>query len=130
MLWSYLAHDHLTTLLQKQNEKISQLQLHVLNTAHKLGICNTQLKTWKRFLVAIGTHNIPQLHKLITSELKRGGSVFVILTKVDHAVQKNYSPQGYERTDFEHAYLIWKLGGVSATEITFHTMGLLSISAT
>ncbi|KAK0232597.1 hypothetical protein IW262DRAFT_1258284, partial [Armillaria fumosa] len=86
--------------------------------------------TWKRFSVAIGTHDIPRLRKLITSELKRGGSVFAILTKVDRAVQKNYSPRGYERTDFECAYLIWKLGGASAAEIAFRTMGLPSISAT
>ncbi|KAK0467600.1 hypothetical protein IW261DRAFT_1612940 [Armillaria novae-zelandiae] len=128
--WSYLAHDHLTALLQKKNEKITQLRLHALNAARKLGIHNTQLEAWKRFSVAIGTHDIPRLRNLITSELRRGGSVFAILTKVDRAVQKNYSPRGYERTDFERAYLIWKLGGVSAAEIAFRTLGLPSISAT
>ncbi|KAK0481075.1 hypothetical protein EDD18DRAFT_1024039, partial [Armillaria luteobubalina] len=87
------------------------LQLHALNAACRLSLHNTQLKAWKRFLVAIGTHDIPWLRKLITSELKRGGSVFAVLTKVDCAVQKNYSPRGYKRTDFECSYLIWKLGG-------------------
>ncbi|KAK0479505.1 hypothetical protein IW261DRAFT_1564148 [Armillaria novae-zelandiae] len=128
--WSYLAHDHLTMLLQKKNKKIHQLQLNALNAACKLGVCNTQLEGWKRFSVAIGTHDIPRLWKLIASELKKGGSIFAILTKVDHAVQKNYYPRGYKRTDFERAYLIWKLGGVSAAKIAFCTMGLPSISAT
>ncbi len=128
--WAYLSYADLISLLNRKNERINKLQLNALNTARKLGVRNMHLDAWKWFSLAVSTHDIPRIHKLVAAEVKNGGSIFSMLEKFDKAARRVYRPRGYERMGFERTYLIWKLGGVCAADIAFRAMGVPSIDAT
>ena len=50
-----------------------------------------------------------------------------MLDEVNKASQLIYRPKGYEEADYHRAFLIWKLGGRSATNIAYRTLGVPSI---
>jgi len=73
--------------------------------------------------------DIPHLHSLMSAALRDGSGIFGLLEQVDKAAQHVYSPKGYQWVDFERAFLMWKLGGRSAANIAYHTLGIPSIES-
>jgi len=65
----------------------------------------------------------------MSGALHDGSGVFGLLERVDKAAQHVYLANGYQKADFEWAFLMWKLGGRSAANITFHTLGIPSIES-
>jgi hypothetical protein len=59
-----------------------------------------------------------------------GASIFTMLEKIDQAARRVYSPCGYQITDFQHTYLIYKLGGRAAANIAHKLLDIPSIDAT
>ena len=80
--------------------------------------------------MAVSMADIPRIKSLMARQVRAGASVYSILEKIDKAAAREYSPQGYERADFERAFLIYKLGGRAAADIAYATLGVPSIDAT
>lgn len=127
---SYLSIDQLLSALERKTRQVDSLRLNALVVARKVVVRDRHLDGWKRLAVAISTNHIPRIRSLIAAELNNRGSVYAILGKVDQAVQRNYRPRGYEYADFQRAFLIWKLGGACAADISYRTLGTPSLSAT
>lgn len=71
-----------------------------------------------------------RIRSLIAKECRNGRSVFSMLEEVDRAAHRRYRPHGYAEADFQRAFLIYKLGGRSAAELSHHMLGTPSINAT
>jgi hypothetical protein len=74
--------------------------------------------------MAIGHEDIPRIRSLMATQSRAGASVFTMLKKIDQAARRVYSPHGYQITDFQCAYLIYKLGGRAAANIAHKTLGI------
>ncbi|KAF8913253.1 hypothetical protein CPB84DRAFT_1742605 [Gymnopilus junonius] len=110
--WGFLGAHHLQESLRKKSIKNNQLKLQALNTAQKI------------------VEDIPRIRSLMVMQHRAGASVFTILEKIDKAARRAYSPKGYQIADFQHTFLIYKLGGRAAADITHHSLGTPSIDAT
>jgi hypothetical protein len=128
--WAYLTAGESLSLLKKKTDQINSLKLHALNSAVTIAVRNRHLSAWKRLAVAVGKEDIPRLRSLMAAQTRAGASVFSIIEKIDQAAARQYSPKGYERADFERAFLIYKLGGCSAANIAHKSLGIPSITAT
>jgi hypothetical protein len=127
--YHYLAPSHAINLLRRKDDRIKHLQCQAMNNLRSLTARNHQLEGWKRFALAISNTDIPRLNRLTVAALHDGAGVFGLLKKVDQAARHVYSPKGYQKADFERAFLMWKLGGRSAANIAYHTLGLPSIES-
>ena len=128
--WAYLTAAETLSLLKKKNRQINTLKLRAFNSAMTIGVRNRHLAAWKRLAAAIGREDVPRIRSLMAAQTRVGASVFSIIEKVDQAAARQYSPKGYERADFERAFLIYKLGGRSAANIAHKALGIPSITAT
>ena len=128
--WAYLTAAEILSLLKKKNRQINTLKLRALNSAMTIGVRNRHLAAWKRLAAAIGREDVPRIRRLMVAQARAGASVFSIIEKIDQAAARQYSPKGYERADFERAFLIYKLGGRSAANIAHKSLGIPSITAT
>jgi hypothetical protein len=129
MPWSFLGIAQLARLLDQKNQQIDGLRLRSFNMGRTLTAHDGCLDRWKRFAVAIGNNNIPRIQVLVQVELRNGAGVFGLLSKIDQASALNYRPQSYEEANFQHAFLLWKLGGRSAANIAHCTLGCPSIDS-
>lgn len=128
--WAYLTPAEMYTSLEKKDKQFNNLKLRSLNNAVTIGVRNRHLDGWKRLAMAIGKEDIPRIRSLMAAQTRAGASVFSIIEKVDKAATRKYSPRGYNQTDFERAFLIYKLGGRSAANIAHKALGIPSIDAT
>jgi hypothetical protein len=128
--WSFLSTGQMLSLLQRKTHIINRLKLQALNAARMIGVRNRHLSAWKRLSMAIGHEDIPRIRSLMATQSRAGASVFTMLEKIDQAARRVYSPCGYQITDFQRAYLIYKLGGWAAANIAHKTLGIPSIDAT
>ena len=125
--WSFLSAGQMLSLLRQKTHIINRLQLQSLNAARKIGVRNQHLAAWKRLSMAIGQEDIPCIQSLMATQSRAGASVFTMLEKIDQAARCVYSPRGYQITDFQRAYLIYKLGGRAAANIAHKSLGIPSI---
>ena len=96
-----------------------------------MGVRNRHLAAWKRLSMAIGREDIPRIRSLMATQHRAGASIFTMLEKIDQAARRvYYSPRSYQITDFQRSYLIYKLGGRAAANITHKSLGIPSIDAT
>ncbi|KAE9388421.1 hypothetical protein BT96DRAFT_947614 [Gymnopus androsaceus JB14] len=109
----YLSPAQLLGIAKYKPVKITRLKLQALNNERKLVVQNRELAAWKHLAMAIGQNDIPHIRALMAVEIRNGHSVYSMLEKVDHAAQHLYSPKDYQEVDFQHAFLIYKLGGSS-----------------
>lgn len=65
----------------------------------------------------------------MATQFRAGASVFIMLKKIHQAAHRVYSPCGYQITDFQCAYLIYKLRGQAAANIAHKSLGIPSIDA-
>ena len=128
--WPYLTSTEMYALLLKKNGQINYLKLHSLNNAATIAVQNHHLDSWKWLAAALGWEDIPHIHSLMAVQICAGASVFLIIEKVDDAAKWKYSPCRYIQQDFEQVFLIYKLGGHSAANITHHSIRIPSIDAT
>ncbi|KAG6819936.1 hypothetical protein H0H93_007260 [Arthromyces matolae] len=128
--FAYLTPSHMLASLQRKTKENNRLKLRALKLSIKISRRNKHLDAWKRLAISIGTEDIPRIRSLMAIEHKRGRSVFSMLEKIDRAAQRAYRPLGYQRADFERAFLILKLGGRSAARIAQYSLGTPSIDAT
>ena len=128
--WSFLTAGQMLSLLRRKTHIINRLKLQALNAARKIGVRNRHLAAWKRLSMAIGREDIPRIRSLMATQSRAGASVFTMLEKIDQAARRVYSPRGYQITDFQRAYLIYKLGGRAAANIAHKSLGIPSIDAT
>ncbi|KAG7085371.1 hypothetical protein E1B28_002934 [Marasmius oreades] len=115
--WAYLSTVGLHAVATQKNHEINLLKLQALNVGRKLLVWNQQIDGWKRLAIAIGKEDIPCIRVLMAVEMHNGYSVFSMIQKVDQAAHRIHSPKDYQEADFEHGYLILKLGGCAAAEI-------------
>jgi hypothetical protein len=127
--YHYLAPLHAINSLHRKDDQIKHLQRQAMNNLRSLTARNHQLEGWKCFALAISNTDIPHLNRLTAAALHDGAGMFGLLKKVDQAARHVYSPKGYQKADFERAFLMWKLGGQSAANIAYHTLGLPSIES-
>lgn len=83
--------------------------------------------------MAAGWEDIPRIRSLMAAQLRAGASVFTTLEKVNQAAHRShcvYSPRGYDVTDYEWVFLIYKLGGRAAANITHWALRIPSINST
>jgi hypothetical protein len=125
--WSYMSFAQLINSLKRKNQQIDQLKLKGLNTGKVLAIRNKNIDGWKRLAVAISAGNIKRISSLFRVELKNGAGVFGLLEKCNQAARLVYQPKSYDEADYHRAYLLWKLGGQSAANIAYRTLGVPSI---
>jgi hypothetical protein len=128
--YHYLAPLHAINSLRRKNDRIKHLQHQAMNNLCSLTAQNHQLEGWKHFALAISNTDIPRLNRLMAAALHDGAGMLSLLKKVDQVARHVYSPKGYQKADFEWAFLMWKLGGRSAANIAYHTLGLPSIEST
>lgn len=128
--WSFLSAGQMLSLLRRKSHIINRLKLESLNAARKIGVRNRHLAAWKRLSMAIGREDIPRIRSLMATQHRAGASVFTMLEKIDQAARRVYSPRGYQITDFQRSYLIYKLGGRAAANIAHRSLGIPSIDAT
>jgi hypothetical protein len=125
--WQYLSFVELIQLLKRKNHQLERLHFTGLNMGRVLAVRNRTISGYKRLAVAISVGDIKRIHSLFWAELRNGAGVFGLLDKTNKASQLVYSPKGYEEADYQRAFLIWKLGGRSAANIAYHTLGVPSI---
>lgn len=125
--WQYLSFVKLTQLLKRRNHHLEQLHFNGLSMGHVLAVRNHTISGYKRLAVAISIGDIKCIHSLFRVELQNGAGVFGLLDKTNKASQLVYSPKGYEEADYHRAFLMWKLGGHSAANIAYCTLGVPSI---
>lgn len=128
--WSFLSAGQMLSSLRRKAHIINRLKLQSLNAARKIGVRNRHLAAWKRLSIAIGREDIPRIRSLMATQHRAGASVFTMLEKIDQAARRAYSPRGYQISDFQRAYLIYKLGGRAAANIAHRSLGTPSIDAT
>jgi len=129
MPYNFLGPSHAINLLCRKDEQIENLCTQGFNSTCSLIIQNHQIESWKWFALAISEADIPHLHSLMSAALHDRSGVFGLLKRVDKAAQHVYLANGYQKADFEQAFLMWKLGGRSTANITFHTLGIPSIES-
>ena len=127
--YHHLAPSHVINSLCQKDVQIKHLQRQAMNNLRSLKAQSHQLEGWKRFSLAISRTDIPHLNSLTAAALHDGAGMFGLLKKVDQAARHVYSPKGYQKVDFERAFLMRKLGGRSAANIAYHTLGLPSIES-
>lgn len=128
--WVYLTPSEMYEALKRKTKIVNNLKLRALNNALSIGVRNRQIKAWKRLAMAVATSDISRLKALMSRQVRKGSSIYTILDHVNKAATRQYSPQGYEKADFERAFLIYKLGGRSAANIAQRAFGAPSIDAT
>jgi hypothetical protein len=122
--FQYLSFVELTRLLRRKNHQLEYLHLNGLNMGRVLAVRNRTISGYKRLAIAISVGDIKRIHSLFRAELKNGAGVFGLLNKTNKASQLVYSPKGYEEADYQRAFLMWKLGGRSAANIAYRTLGV------
>lgn len=103
--------NNLCDTLDEKNFTINELKLAGLNTMRTLLVRAQNLDAHKRFTMAVSQNNIPRLHSLVSTALKNGQSIYLILDKINLAIRGVYSPKSYQEINFQHLYLFQKLGG-------------------
>ncbi|KAG6836745.1 hypothetical protein H0H93_003969, partial [Arthromyces matolae] len=126
--WAYLTPTQMYSALERKTQQVNLLKLNGLNMGKKLGVRNHQIEGWKRLSMAIANEDIPRISALMRVETRKGHSVYSILEKIDMAARRAYNPHGYEKLDYERAFLILKLGGRAAAEIAHRALGIPSIT--
>ena len=125
--WQYLSYVELNRLLKRKNYQLERLHLNGLNMGRALAVRNCTISGYKRLVIAISVGDIKRIHSLFRAELRNGAGIFGLLDKTNQASQLVYSPKGYEEADYQRAFLMWKLGGRSAANIAYRTLGVPSI---
>ncbi|KAF7970371.1 hypothetical protein HWV62_24292 [Athelia sp. TMB] len=126
--WSYLAYVETTKLLERKNKQINSLKLAGLNTARALAVRNRVIDAWKRLAMLISEGKFKRIDALFRVELRNGRSVFGLLEKTKEASALIYHPKSYEERDYQAAYLLWKMGGRAAANLSYRALGTPSIS--
>lgn len=125
--WQYLSFVELGQVLWCKNHHLKQLNFNGLNMGRALMVCNCTIDGYKQLAIAISVCDITWIHSLFRTELRNGAGVFRLLDKTSKAAKLAYSPKGYEEADYHCAFLLWKLGGHSAANIGYCTLGVPSI---
>jgi hypothetical protein len=99
--WSFLSAGQILSLLQWKSHFLNHLKLQSLNAVHKIGIQNQHLAEWKQLSMAVGHKDIPCIQSLMATQHHAGASVFTMLKIFDQAAWCEYSPCGYQITDFQ-----------------------------
>ncbi|KAG6907021.1 hypothetical protein DXG01_010890 [Tephrocybe rancida] len=128
--WAYLTPAQMYSALERKSKQVNHLKLRGLNMGRKLGVRNQKIAGWKRFVVALANGDIPRVQTIVRTGLRNGRSLYSMIEKLDKAAQRVYNPHGYEQSDYERAFLIWKLGGRAAANIAHRALGTPSINTT
>lgn len=128
--WAYLTIAQLLDWLKRKTSQIDALHLDGLNRGRLLAVRVRHLDGWRRLVMSIVRGEIPRIRVALAVQERNGAGVFGYLRAVDAAAQQAYKPKSYEEADFQRAFLIWKLGGVSAANIAHRTLGTPSIDST
>ncbi len=94
------------------------LRLRGLNMGRALLGQAKVLELYKRLMVAIGSHDVPQLRYLVRNGLKNKLSIQTILKRILMAADGVISVRSYEEVDYEKAYIILVLGGRACIELS------------
>ncbi len=116
--------------LNQKNKQIDDLRMTSLNNSRKLLTRARHLDAWKQLVFAISQCRIPRIQVALDVAPRNGTGVFGLIEMVDRAAQHAYRVKSYEEADFHRTYLIWKLGGASATKIAHYSLGVPSLDAT
>lgn len=127
--YAYLSIADLWQSLDDKNEQIVTLRHRGLNAGRAIAVRNKRLNGWNRLAVAISESNVARIQIIFRVELRNGAGIFGLLNKVVSASSSNYRPLSYEESNYQQAYLMWKLGGRSAANIAHRTMGCPSIDS-
>ncbi|KAF4615995.1 hypothetical protein D9613_011212 [Agrocybe pediades] len=125
--WKFLGPIHMYASLEKKTEQLRRSRLKILNTLRTLAVRNRHIDAWKRLSMSISQENIPRIRALLTSAHRAGSSVFAIIDKVSKAARRIYQIQGYNNTDYQLMFLLYKIGGRAAANIAHRALGLPSI---
>ncbi|EIM82196.1 uncharacterized protein STEHIDRAFT_160759 [Stereum hirsutum FP-91666 SS1] len=128
--WAYLSIAQLFDWLKRKTSQIDALHLDGLNRGRLIAVRVRHLDGWRRLVMSIINNEIPRIRVALAVQERNGAGVFGYLRAVDSAAKQAYKPKSYQEADFQRAYLIWKLGGVSAANIAHRTLGTPSIDST
>lgn len=128
--WAYLSIAQLLDWLKRKTSQIDALRLDGLNRGRLIAVRIRHLNGWRRLVMSIIKNEIPRIRFALAVQERNGAGVFGYLRAIDSAAKQAYKPKSYEEADFQRAYLIWKLGGVSAANIAHRTLGTPSIDST
>jgi hypothetical protein len=128
--WLFLSPIQLYDALKRKTASMNLLKLNILNIRRSLALRNRQIDMWKRFAVAISREDIPRIRSLMTSELRRGSSIFAIVEKVEKAARRAFSPRGYTQANYKLQYLFYQIGGRTIANVAHRVLGLPLIDAT
>jgi hypothetical protein len=125
--WQFLLFVELGQVLRRKNHHLEHLNFNGLNLGRALMVRNRTIDGYKRLAIAISVGDITRIHSLFRAELRNGAGVFGLLDKTSKAAKLAYRPKGYEEADYHRAFLLWKLGGCSAANIGYRSLGVPSI---
>ncbi|KAF8142295.1 hypothetical protein K438DRAFT_1635851 [Mycena galopus ATCC 62051] len=97
--YQYLNQQQLIDMLWAVIEEKNGLQLKLLNLSRQVGRTARCMTDFKRFLMALATHDIPRLHYLIRIAVKQGVSVEEIIWRVEEAAKHLYSAKSFTETE-------------------------------
>lgn len=128
--WAYLGTGHRDDLLRRHIKQKEALRLDGLNRGRLIMTRTRHLDAHRRLVMLIIKNDIPRIRAALAVTERNGGGVFSFIRAVDAAAMRAYKPKSYLQSEYERAFLIWKLGGVFAANLAYRTLGLPSIDTT
>ncbi|EJD42455.1 hypothetical protein AURDEDRAFT_67609, partial [Auricularia subglabra TFB-10046 SS5] len=124
----YHAVDGLINIVRKKSKTLKALRLTTLSQSRKL-LCRARaLEEHKKFMMAIGSGEVPRLHALVRTALRCKAGIARIVALVDTAGKRVYKPKGYSEEEKLRGILFLRMGGARVAELAHRTCGLPGVS--
>ncbi|KAF8884804.1 hypothetical protein BD779DRAFT_1673946 [Infundibulicybe gibba] len=108
----YLSQKQLRNVLAKVTADNQALRLQALNTDRRISTLTKRVNDHQRIVILLSTNNIPGLRRLVTSALKNGASLQVLVRRLEGAAMGTYSAYGkWSQRELDIAFLAKALGG-------------------
>ncbi|TEB26937.1 hypothetical protein FA13DRAFT_1795190 [Coprinellus micaceus] len=127
-VWAYHGVAGLIASLKQKNGQIEFYRLRGLNQARKLLTAASTLSEYKHFLVAVASHKVERVDRIICLGLRHKQGIRAMLAVTLKAASGLYKPKDYQEEDYMRAIVLWKLGGDRIATIAHHAFGAPSVA--
>ncbi|KII84375.1 hypothetical protein PLICRDRAFT_701936 [Plicaturopsis crispa FD-325 SS-3] len=126
--YEFYNHPQMKTQVRLLRGQINTQKLEILNLNRRLGTLLDKMDDFKRFVMAVGTMDVPRLHQLVRTALNCNASVDSIVALMEKAIEGTYHVRGYDTDNLDLTRLIQILGGGKLVYALNHAIGTPSMS--
>jgi hypothetical protein len=118
----------LIDLVHRKTSVIDVLRLRRLNDVRKLVGKEGVIEVHKQMLMALSTHRIPRIDRVLRRGFRNGAGLHSILELIKKAAEGTYHPKAFDEEEDLQALLFLRLGGARVADIAHRVLGTPSVS--